>query len=79
MKGSDGFLSKFKLGGKNESKNISSTDDLPKLVKAQVIDLREDNYQAIVMDTSKDVLVEYYWPDVLLVLRTELTRSARTA
>jgi hypothetical protein len=71
-KGSDGFLSKLKLGGRNESKNISSTDNLPELVNAQVIDLREDNYEAIIMDASKDVLVEYYWPGVPLASCAEL-------
>jgi hypothetical protein len=63
-KGPDGsgFLSKLKIGRRG-SQQIASAEEL-KLDKGQVIELRQDNYESIVMDTSKDVLVEFYWPSV---------------
>ena len=60
------FLSKLKLGGRRASQQSLSAEDLEKLEHAQVIELREDTYQQIIMNRSKDVLVDYYWPDVPL-------------
>lgn len=60
------FLSKLKLGGRRASQQSLSAEDLEKLEHAQVIELREDTYQQIIMNPSKDVLVDYYWPDVPL-------------
>jgi hypothetical protein len=64
-KGPDGsgFLSKLKISSRRGSQQIASTEE-SKIDEGQVTELRQDNYEAIVMDTSKDVLVEFYWPSV---------------
>ena len=66
------FLSKLKMSAKSEP---------PQQVESQepVVELSIRNYMAIVMNTDKDVLVEYYTSDVLSVCGIVINSSVSFA